>query len=298
MASKLFGPPASASGAACSTIWALATLASLRALSFVEHASFAAPPPPPSLLLLAFRAAASAAWAATLAHSYLDKNGLQISHRGRVAVLRHSGRFVTFTLWCNCVLFLYWLSATACSACVLAGGAVPARLGALSMVLWEVAFPLSWLVAVVVTYVLIPVAARREPHKVDVMLRWRPQVLHNGYVLAAAVEVLLAQPPMARAHFPLMTLFGTSYIAFAWLVHRRLGVYAYFFLDPSFSWAPLAYAALLLATTGCFVGCELLTEYLATTATPLASGALVLLAALSTCTWRKPASMRSPHAPF
>lgn len=32
----------------------------------------------------------------------------------------------------------------------------------------------------VVTFVLLPAAYRKEPEKIDVMLGWRPQVLHNG----------------------------------------------------------------------------------------------------------------------
>lgn len=39
---------------------------------------------------------------------------------------------------------------------------------------------MSWLVSMVVTFVLLPAAYRKEPEKIDVMLGWRPQVLHNG----------------------------------------------------------------------------------------------------------------------
>ena len=36
-----------------------------------------------------------------------DTTGLAITHRGRTVHVRHLGRFITFTLWCNCVLALY-----------------------------------------------------------------------------------------------------------------------------------------------------------------------------------------------
>ncbi|KAG8466960.1 hypothetical protein KFE25_008339 [Diacronema lutheri] len=279
--------------AACRAIWVVATVGSLRALALVERASLTAAPPPPSLALLAFRATAAAAWVATLVDSYADTRGLEITHRGRVVTVRHSGRFVTFTLWCNCVFACYWLSATACSAYAVADGDAPAWLSALSLLLWEVAFPLSWLVAAVVSYVLIPVAAKREPAKVEILLRWRPQFLHNGYVLAAALEALLARPPMVWSHLPLMVLFGMTYIAFAWLMHARLRVYAYIFIDPTFSWAPVAYVALMLASTGCFAGCCALTQHLGETQAPRATGAAMLAAALGTCTWRAPVAARS-----
>jgi hypothetical protein len=276
----------------CFLITVLASLGALRALWAIEPDSFQPDLPHSSPAHLCFRASCATAWCFTLAHSYLDQNGLQISHRGRVVTVRHSARFVTFTLWCNAVITLYWLCATAGSSLAALGarGAAARRLATLSLVLWEIAFPLSWLVALVVSFVLIPAAVRKEPEKVEVLLRWRPQVLHNGYVLACACELVLAKPPMVSAHFPLMILFGTGYIAFAWAMHARLGVYAYFFLDPTFSWSPIAYAALLLVTSGCFAGCFVLTADVQALDSPGASSVAVLGAALATCTWRKPAA--------
>lgn len=98
------------------------------------------------------------------------------------------------------------------------------------MLLWQVAGPLSWLVSLVVSYVLLPAAYKREPEKVDVMLGWRPQVLHNGlstdhfsswhsgYVLFCVAEMIISRPPMIISLFPLMILFGLTYIAFAWIL--------------------------------------------------------------------------------
>eukprot|EP00434_Breviolum_minutum_P039281 symbB.v1.2.034878.t1/scaffold4581.1/size37751/2 len=119
------------------------------------------------------------------------------------------------------------------------------------------------------------------------MLGWRPQVLHNGYVLFCALELVMSRPPMVSALFPLMILFGLCYITFAWALYMRLGIYVYFFLDPSFTFAPVAYALLLAATTGFFSLNIWITSHLASTSYPICSSTAVLLAALATCTWRK-----------
>lgn len=186
--------------------------------------------------------------------------------------------------------------AAASSALWLCGRGAPVALDALALVLWEIAFPLSWLVAMVVSFVLIPAAARVEPQKVAVLLKWRPQVLHNGYVLACAAEAIVSRPPLVLAHFPIMICFGCAYICFAWRAHARMGVYCYFFLDPTFSWSPLAYAALLAATTGCFVGCEALTAQLRASKAPAVAGGSIMLAALATCTFRHPAASAAKSA--
>ncbi|KAJ1637023.1 hypothetical protein T492DRAFT_834836 [Pavlovales sp. CCMP2436] len=200
----------------CVLIWAVATAWSVQRMSRLSAASFRAPAPPSSLVQLAFRACCCTAWLGTLLHSYLDSNFLEISHRGRTASLRHGGRFITFTLWCNCVLALYWMCAAALSVTSALGVPAPFWVSATALITWEIAFPLSWLVAIIVSYVLIPVAMKKEPHKVEILLRWRPQVLHNGYVLACTVEMLLSAPPLVWEHFPIMILFGTTYLAFAW----------------------------------------------------------------------------------
>jgi hypothetical protein len=292
-----FGTPLTLSVLLCGALTTSATIASLWALCAADNASFyPSLGASASIAQLVFRGTMAAAWVATLSSSYIDSNGLQISHRGRTVTVRHLSRFVTFTLWCNATLAVYWLVAAASSALWLFGGGAPVAIDVLALVLWEIAFPLSWLVAMVVSFVLIPAAARREPLKVAVLLRWRPQVLHNGYVLACAAEAVISSPPFVLAHFPIMICFGCAYIYFAWRMHARMGVYAYFFLDPTFSWSPIAYAALLAATTGCFVGCEALTAHLLASEVPAISSCSIMLAALATCTFRHPAAASTSSA--
>ena len=55
---------------------------------------------------LCLRAAGAMLWCTTLYCSYSDPKGLMIRHREHQVQVRHLGRFVTFTLWCNCLLAL------------------------------------------------------------------------------------------------------------------------------------------------------------------------------------------------
>eukprot|EP00438_Fugacium_kawagutii_P015712 Skav235335 [mRNA] locus=scaffold520:735007:736734:- [translate_table: standard] len=118
---------------------------------------------------------------------------------------------------------------------------------------------------------------------------------YSGYVLFCALELVISRPPMVPALFPLMILFGLCYIIFAWALYLRIGlavcqpgIYVYFFLDPTFTAAPVAYALLLAATwRHCQSITTWITGHLASTAYPAVSSCAVLLAALATCTWRK-----------
>lgn len=270
--------------------------AALRALAQLEvELMDLAPSASPFSALL--RLSAAMLWGWTLYCSYSDTTGLAITHRGRTVHVRHLGRFITFTLWCNCVLALYWISSTIAALISLGGLQVPVVLQRCSLLLWQICGPLSWLVSMVVTFVLLPAAYVNEPAKVDVMLGWRPQVLHNGYILFCALELVISRPPMIAELFPLMILFGLCYITFAWALYMRLGIYVYFFLDPTFAFAPVAYVLLLAATTAFFALSTWMTGHLATTNYPIASSLLVLLAALCTCTFRKrPESATKPKA--
>lgn len=287
------------SRAACALIVALAKTVSVRNLSLVEPTQPLPSPTPgfaayaathvASLIIpfiLLFRVSAATLWTVALICAYRDPSKATITHRERKVDVRHLGRFVTFTLWCNCLLCAYWWSSSAAVALEWLGMGVPTRLHACTQALWAVCFPLSWLVAIVVSYVLIPAGRTTQPEWVRVCLQWRALVFHNGAVLACTIDCALARPPMAWTSWPLVLLFGTTYIVFSWLLYQRLGVYCYFFLDPYYRWAPLAYLGLLGLTCGCSMACVALTAWLERASWPLACNAAVLAAALATCTWR------------
>merc|ERR1712014_56423 len=116
----------------------------------------------------------------------------------------------------------------------------------LSQVLWEVTFPMAFLVNTVVTFAIIPgIKKQGDYQKLWRVLKWRPQATHNGFVIAAACEAALAAPSMSLEHFPVIVLLGLVYVVFSWCLFMKTGVFHYFFLDYRFKHAPVALLALL-----------------------------------------------------
>lgn len=235
---------------------------------------------------LAYRLAVASLMTFVLTQSYRDPNALKLVHKGRVAYVKHAARFCTFTLWCNVTSTLYFWASALATMTLLSGAQLAVPMAALVMLLWEVAFPLSWLVSLVVSFVLIPVGRRTDPERVEVLLRWRPQVLHNGYLITCVLEFALAAPPMAWNHWPCMFIFGSAYLIFAWCMYARIGVYAYFFLDPTVKWAPLSYSMLLVLTTCLFALAAQLTAFYHEASMPITIAVGIVITALCTCTWR------------
>ncbi|CAJ1363016.1 unnamed protein product [Effrenium voratum] len=221
---------------------------------------------------------------------YLDTDPFKVRYvvygRPEIAPVQrdflHIQRMSTFTVWSNITSSLFF-----CCSAVLGflGHETPPALCTANQVLWELTFPLAFFVNIVVTFVLIPsIKKMRDMDKLDRILRLRPQLLHNGLALAAAMEAVLAAPPLAIAHFPVLVLFGTVYVVFSWYFFMQTGIFHYMFLDHRFQYQPLALLLLLalLAAVYC-VGSVALTH--ATSSAWARLGILVF--ALGTCTWRK-----------
>src|SRR5262249_35031327 len=177
----------------------------------------------------------------------------------KVYLRRHS-RWTTFTLWCFTLLFFYFTLATYCSgaAFVGRGDVVPSCIVMVTLVLFEVNYPLSILVTAIVTFVLVPVP---HPHTDPMagMFHWGPLRMHNGIVLMMHFPMLSAPPPVTLAHLPYAVLFGCCYAIFAWYWFWRTRVFYYFFLDYRRPYAVVVYLGLLTFLTmlyglGCLIG--------------------------------------------
>jgi hypothetical protein len=181
----------------------------------------------------------------TLLCVYFNRTGLELSYRGATVRLYRLSRWTTFTVWCFTTIFLYFALAAYCSGMSLAGRSQqihPAIVHA-TLILFEVSYPMSLLVTVVVTFVLIP-AALRTDHPFRRMFCWRPLMMHNGNVLMMQLAMLSAPPPVTLSHLPYAMLFGCAYATFSWLWFRRTQVFYYFFLDYRRSYAIFAYLGL------------------------------------------------------
>jgi len=253
--------------------------------------------------VICFNAAVAATFAFVLFLTLIDKAPLTVNYKvmGRPDVVpvvysfRHLGRFTTFTLWCNTVAGAYFACAAAIGILEFRGCNAPHCLKTITLKLWEVTFPMAFLVNLVVTFVLIPgIKKQGDFMKLWYVLRWRPQMLHNGFVVATAVEAAVACPPLVFADFPAIVLFGTVYVVFAGVLFAQTGVFHYFFMDPRFKHAPLAVIGLMLLL---FVLHCVGVLAIAAAAHSWLAGAALILCALATCTWRDAAAIPPTTTP-
>lgn len=197
-----------------------------------------------AVVLFRFTCAAVALF--TLLCVYYDHQSLELRYRDAKVLLRRHSRWTSFTLWCFTLLSFYFTLAAYCSGAVFVGhgDVVPSGVVMVTLVLFEVSYPMSILVTAVVTFVLIPVA-RRYNHPMGRMFGWRPLMMHNGNVLMMQLAMLSAPPPVTLAHLPYAVLFGCCYAIFAWYWFWRTRVFYYFFLDYQRPYAIFTYLGLL-----------------------------------------------------
>lgn len=205
------------------------------------------------------------------------------------------GRWVAFTLWSNTLGTLYYWVAAAVGMLLLSGQAVPEWMCIAQEMLWEITLPIAFLINIVVTFALLPMYIKQGKFEtLWHMTRWRPLSLHNGFVIAAAIECGLATPRAVPDHLPVMVLYGSTYVIFAWGLWYKTRIYLYFFLDPRFNHAPLGIVGLVALLAALYLlGSEAATAAVGSWPWTVRGG-LVLLA-LATCTWRHPNAKAPPE---
>jgi len=115
----------------------------------------------------------------------------------------------------------------------------------LTWILYEVSFSTSFLVTIVVTFVLIP-ATRANKLPDDVFFHPAAVSMHNLNVIFMTIETLLGRLTFFTMHFPFVIMFGILYVLFAWYWNSVKGVFYYFFLDYNRNWAILWHFGLLI----------------------------------------------------
>lgn len=194
------------------------------------------------------------------------------------------GMWSTFTFWSNTLSLVYFYVALAIGVYQQVEGHAPESLSRAAGVLWAIIFPTSFLVNVVMTFVVIPALRSQGEHDgIQKLLSWRLQCLHNGFVTGTAMEAAIVLPPMRFDDLPVLILYGACYIVFSWLFFLRKRIFNYFFLDPRFQFAPQALVVLACVLSGyfclCYYAIQLASEHVAVKV-------LILAAAVLTCTIR------------
>jgi hypothetical protein len=198
----------------------------------------------------------------TLCQVYRDRKGIEMRYEEARLVLIGWRRWSTFTVWCFTVLTAhFWLAVLAkiCAAAAVAPAALNILLR-LSRATFEVSYPLSILVTVVVTFVLFPQGLKRG-FDVQRMFRFRPQVMHNANVVMMQVELVSAPWTVQPSHVAFVTFFCSCYAVFSWFWFRRTGVFYYFFLDYRRRWAWLTYLGFFAALGGLYALSVLASRY-------------------------------------
>jgi hypothetical protein len=142
-----------------------------------------------------------------------------------------------FTVWCWLLLGVYF-AGSAFLGFNNAGHVNPSIMSAL-LLTWEVACPNSFLVSVVITYVIWPRVLKNGGPKLSAGLKL-PIVLiqHNANVVMVAAELVLSRTPVLSGHAAAAPVFGLIFVLFSWVNSPYVSpedgaVYLYFFLDPT-----------------------------------------------------------------
>ena len=112
-------------------------------------------------------------------------------------------------------------------------------------ILFEISFPVSFVVSSLVTFVLIP-HAKKAKMPIDNFFVFVPLVMHNVNIAFMAMELVINKIPFIPWHFPVILIYGMAYIVFSWVWNHCHGYYFYFFLDYTRTGAVLWYIALMI----------------------------------------------------
>ena len=186
-------------------------------------------------VIFGYRSLVAAVVLSTCAYLLFDANGLHLTLliRGqKVAVhAKHFHRFTAFTVWCWISIGLYMTLAAICSyysmyECSSSNTQLTLSHPLLffTQVLFEIAFSMSYLVTLVVTFVLIP-GTIKSNMPVDIFYDFFPLLFHNLNVIVMCMEMLINNITFTLSHIPYIILYGLTYIIFAWVYFHFTGIY-------------------------------------------------------------------------
>jgi hypothetical protein len=230
------------------------------------------------LLLGAIRVSCAVSIWVVVYRMVMDRTGLTLTvlnrdNTKRAVTLRHWERLTPFTVWSWLLQGVYFTLAGYCSLEAglhdvwgsgsdgdrLSGPLPPLPVVAerLVWVLFEVSFPIAFLVSMVVSFVLIP-GAKKSHMPVDNFFTPLALIMHNFNIWYMAFEFVANQLPFAGWHVSFVLTYALAYAIFSWFWHYYKGIYYYFFLDYERPGAIGWYVGLLLGVSllyGAGYGC-------------------------------------------
>ncbi|KAJ3322845.1 hypothetical protein HDV06_002706 [Boothiomyces sp. JEL0866] len=211
----------------------------------------------------------------------------QIDTQPRTIRMAGGIRFCTFTLWSWLIQGIYF------------GLAIATQLGYVKnlhlleaiVIMFELATSVAILVTVVVTFVLIPEAAKGDVKNMVGLFRFQVLLTHNANVVFMITELVLNNIKFKFSHFPYAGLFGITYIAFSWLLAQKIGVFFYNFLNYNFPKVLVAYTGLLFALSVFFTISFGISHYIDPRHNPWTIP-FIIAGVISICKVRMPATVK------
>ena len=174
----------------------------------------------------------------------------------------HGGlwRWQSLTTWAFLLIVLYFAFASWASWSVyFSPGAVshvaPSFAANMAVLLLGVSSTYAMMVTTIVTFVLIPLKAKRaRKQKVDLFYGFFPLIMHNANLVLMVAELMLSGMHVDARHLPFAILFGATYACWHQIVRWRLThTLLYFFLSWKHPHA-IKISLGLLASSGVYFG--------------------------------------------
>jgi hypothetical protein len=154
----------------------------------------------------------------------------------QLMLLRYGERLTMFTVWAWVLQGLYFILAAVGSYGTKNINNLDlsetwvTKMPSIAWVLYEVSLLVSFIVSMVVTYVLLP-AFKKAKTPTDVFFSTTGLILHNCNVLFMAWEFAVNGLPIMFWHFSFVVLLASAYYVFSWIWYKYKRIFYYFFTD-------------------------------------------------------------------
>lgn len=159
---------------------------------------------------------------------------------------RDLGVFLFFTVWNYHLQILFYFLAAMCSVMTVTKNTPSARLRTCVGSLFEICFPVSILVTIVLWGILAPnVVATGTPEQIADVFGFTSYNQHLSNTICLLIEFGCSRMLVKQSHFLLVAVWAGCYCVFSWIQYPFTGFWAYFFLYLT-PWAVLWYMGLIL----------------------------------------------------
>jgi hypothetical protein len=202
-----------------------------------------------------------------LDHSTFEVRTVSALGHQRIVLMRGYERLTMFTVWAWIVQGLYFSLAAYCS--IQRGiqevnglhyilPPMNSTLQRLTWILFEVSFPVAFMISWTVSFVLIP-GHRRLGYSTTSFFTLNALLMHNCNVWFMAFEFIINRLSFCFLHVVFVLMFGFAYVLFAWVWYNIRGIFHYYFLDYNHAYSFYWYLCLVIGICSIFttgLGCS------------------------------------------